>query len=307
MLKVKTKHFLTGEELDRSELLGLLDLAQELKQGRGGASMPTPLAGKHLAMVFEKPSLRTRASFTVAMQELGGSVVESVSATTKKEEPEDVARVLAGYVHGIMLRTHDQSVLDRMATNSSVPVINGLSNQHHPCQALADLLTLKQAFGSLEGVKLAYIGDGNNVLHSLLLLAPFIGVHLHYSCPRGYEPSSFIVKKAKARAKESKGTITAFAKPGDAVKGVNAIYTDVWTSMGFEEQEDERLKAFDGYQVNTELMALAAPNAIAMHCLPMVRDQEITGQVADSPASALFQQSENRLHTQKALLAGLIK
>lgn len=306
-----TKHFLTGEELSRTELLGLIQLAEDLKvsraQGRPAGSKPSPLLNQTLALVFEKPSLRTRMSFTVAMQELGGSTVESVSANVKHEEPEDVARVLSGYVQAVMLRTHDQSLLERMASHSKATIINGLSDLHHPCQALADLQTLRQKFGEIQGIKLAYIGDGNNVLHSLALLAPFVGVELRYACPKGYEPSSFIVKKAKARAKEGGGSITAFKTPEDAVKGANAIYTDVWTSMGFEKQKAERERAFAGYQLNRKLFKLAAPGAIALHCLPMVRGLEITDEIADDPeVSALFQQSENRLHAQKALLLTLL-
>ncbi len=306
MFKLSAKHFLTGEELSRSELEGLLDYADQLKKERDQGQFTHPLTGKHLALMFEKPSLRTRMSFTVAMQELGGATVESLSSTSKKEEPEDVARVLAGYVHAVMIRTHEQKILDRMVSKSPIPIINGLSDTHHPCQTLADLLTLKQRFGKLAGLKVAYIGDGNNILHSLLLLAPYLGVTVTYACPEGYEPSGFILKKAKARAKEGGGAIRSFVKPADAVKGVNAIYTDVWVSMGFEQQEEEREKAFDGYQVNEKLHALAAPGAIILHCLPMIRGKEITDAMADGPSSALFQQSENRLHAQKALLAGLL-
>lgn len=306
MFKLKTKHFLTGEELTKSELLGLLDLADELKNARKSGDAKPVLAGKSLVMLFEKQSLRTRVSFSVAMQELGGFAIDSVASTRKKEEPEDLARVLAGYCHAIMLRTHEQSSLDRMAAKSPVPVINGLSDTHHPCQALADLLTLKQYFKTLEGLKVAYVGDGNNVLNSLMLLAPLVGIELHYACPQGFEPNSFIVRAAKKRAKEGGGAIVAHSSPTAAVKGVNAIYTDVWTSMGFEAEEADREKAFEGYQLNEELYALAAPNAIVMHCLPMVRGKEISDAMADHENSALFRQSENRLHAQKALLIGLL-
>lgn len=306
MFKLKTKHFLTGEELTKAELLGLLDLADELRSARKAGQSKPLLAGKSLAMLFEKQSLRTRMSFSVAMQELGGFAIDSVASTRKKEEPEDLARVLAGYCHAIMLRTHEHSSLERMAAKAPVPVINGLSDTHHPCQALADLLTLKQYFKSLEGLKLAYIGDGNNVLHSLLLLAPFAGIELHYACPAGFEPNGFIVRAAKRRAKEGGGAIVAHSSPANAVKSVNAIYTDVWTSMGFESEEHDREKAFEGYQLNEELYSHAAPGAIVMHCLPMVRGKEISDAMADHENSALFKQSENRLHAQKALLIGLL-
>jgi ornithine carbamoyltransferase len=305
MLKLETKHFLTGEELSQSELLGLVDFAEKLRVER--QEIRRDLAAKTLVLLFEKPSLRTRVSFSVAMQELAGSVVECPSSLRKHEEPEDVARVLGGYCHGVMLRTFKHATLERMASKSPIPVINGLSDSHHPCQALADILTLKQTFGTLKGLELAYVGDGNNVLHSLLLLAPFAGINLRYACPAGFEPDAFVVKKARKRAKEGGGSIQAFSDPASAVKGVNAIYTDVWTSMGFEEEENSREKAFEGYQVNEELYAQAAPNAIVMHCMPMVRGKEISEGMADHSAAVLFRQSENRLHVQKALLLGLIK
>ncbi len=307
MLKLKTKHFLTGEELSKAELVELLDLALQLKLDRGVAGKEwSPLKGKHLALIFEKPSLRTRLSFVVAAHELGAQIVESSTATSKREEPEDVARVLAGYCHAVMLRTHDHKNLERMVSKSPVPIINGLSDTHHPCQVLADLLTLKEMFKSYEGLQVAYVGDGNNMLHSLLLLLPFLGVHLRYSCPMGYEPSAFIVKKAQARKKEGGGTITACLDPITACKGVNAIYTDTWTSMGFEKEQEDRTQAFEGYQVNEELYSHAASNAVVMHCLPMSRGKEISETMADHANSVLFRQSENRLHVQKALLAGLM-
>ena len=306
MFQLQTKHVLTGEELSRGELLGLIDVAEELKSHRAELRQKDTLAGKHLALVFEKPSVRTRLSFTVAMNELGGHIVESNSGTSKKEEPQDLARVLAGYCHAIMLRTHEHRNVEKMSANSPVPVINGLSDAHHPCQIFADLLTLKQSFKSLEGLKLAYVGDGNNVLHSLLLLMPFLGIHVQYACPPGFEPNAFIVKKAKKRAKEGGGSITAFPDAESAVKGVNAVYTDVWTSMGFENDGPDRDKFFEGYQVNEELYAHAAPNAVVMHCMPMIRGKEISETMADHPSSVIFKQSENRLHVQKALLMGLL-
>jgi ornithine carbamoyltransferase len=268
--------------------------------------MRTELAQKHVALVFEKPSLRTRVSFTVAVQELGGQVVELSSIGRKKEEPEDTVRVLEGYVQAMMLRTHEHNILERMIATSNIPVINGLSDTHHPCQALADVQTLFQEFKQLKGVKLAYVGDGNNVLHSLLLIAPFLGIDLTYACPKGFEPHSFIVKQAKTRAKEGGGSVKAFVDPVAAVKGVNAIYTDVWTSMGFEQEETDRDKIFTPYQLNEKLYAHAASDAILMHCMPMIRGKEITNAMADHPRSALFRQSENRLHAQKALLVGLM-
>jgi ornithine carbamoyltransferase len=245
-------------------------------------------------------------SFTVALQEAGAQAIELVSSFRKKEEPEDLAMVIAQYSHGIMVRTFEHENLDRMAKVSPVPVINGLSDSHHPCQVLADLQTLAQTFGKLQGLKLTYIGDGNNMLSSILLLMPYVGVDVVYSCPKGYEPNSFIVKKAKARAKEGGGSITAIPNPKAAVEGADAIYTDVWASMGQEEEELEREKAFKGYQVNAELYAAAKPSTIVMHCMPMVRGKEITADMADHPKSVIYRQAENRMHAQKALMLGLM-
>ena len=305
-MKFRTQHFLTGVELDHQELEDVLDLADQLKVERASGTARDSLKQKQVALLFEKPSLRTRVSFSVAVQELGGNVIELVSSNRKKEEPEDTIRVLEGYVHATMVRTFEHGVLDRMAQFSKGSLINGLSDSHHPCQALADLLTLKQEFKKLKGVKLTYLGDGNNVLHSLLLLAPFLGVDVCYSCPKGYEPNSFIVKQAKVRAKEGGGSITASVNPMTAVKGANAIYTDVWTSMGFEDEGGDRDQIFSDYQINEELHKAASPDAILLHCMPMVRGKEITDQMVEHSRSRLFQQSENRLHAQKALLVGLL-
>jgi ornithine carbamoyltransferase len=296
------KHFLTGAELPRGDLLALLDLAQKLKLERDDGKLREDFKTKNLALLFEKPSLRTHMSFSLAMQELGGKVVESFSLNRKKEEPEDVGRVVEGYCDIIMLRTHEHSILERMSEKTSVPIINGLSDTHHPCQILADLLTLKQRFGNLNGLKLSYIGDGNNILHSLMLLLPYAGVDISYSCPKGYEPSAFVLKQAKQLAKEGGGKIESFSTPDAAVKGSNAIYTDVWTSMGFEQEEQNREEAFKGYQLNKKLYSLAEKDALVMHCLPMVKGKEITEEMAEHKNSVIFQQSENRLHAQKALL-----
>lgn len=307
MLNFNTKHFLTGTELNRDELLGAIDLAEELRQERLKGITRGELLGKNLALVFEKPSLRTRMSFAVAMLELGGQSIELVSNFRKKEEPEDAAQVIATYSHGIMVRTFEHKILERMALKSPVPIINGLSDSHHPCQVLADLQTLKQVFGSLKGLKLAYLGDGNNMLNSILLLMPFLGIHVSYACPKGFEPNSFIVRQAKARAKEGGGSITAFEDPFEAVKGANALYTDVWASMGQEDEQIEREKIFGDYQLNEDLYKHAAPNAVIMHCMPMVRGKEISESMADHANCVIYKQAENRLHAQKALIMGLMK
>ncbi len=306
MLKLKTKHFLTGTECSKEELHGILKLAEELRTERKAGKNRTDLAGKNVSLVFEKLSLRTRMSFTVALLEVGAAPIELVSSARKKETPEDTAMVIAQYSHGIMLRTFEHENLDRMAKKCPVPIINGLSDSHHPCQVLADLQTLVQSFGKLEGLRLAYVGDGNNMLNSILLLMPYLGVHVVYSCPKGFEPNAFIVKQAKARAKEGGGSISAISNPKSAVEGVDAIYTDVWASMGQEDEELEREKVFKGYQVNEVLYAAAKPTAIVMHCMPMVRGKEISEKMADHPNSVIYRQAENRLHAQKALLLGLM-
>lgn len=303
------QHFLTGIELSASQRLDLLRLALTMKMDRqknkfSDNAMSSKLKNKHLALLFDKPSLRTRFSFTVAMRELGGDVVESISDTRKSEKPEDQARVLEGYCQGIMVRTHADDILTRMALVSRVPVINGLSDLHHPCQILADLLTLQEVFGDLRGLVLAYLGDGNNILHSLLLMAPQLGVDIHYCCPVSRQPDSTIVQQAVQQLTTMDGEIKSFTIPQEVVAGANAVYTDVWTSMGFEETKAEHL--FEGFQVNEALMQLAAPNAVFMHCLPMERGKEVSQSLPDQPCSVIFQQSENRLHAQKALLLNLL-
>jgi ornithine carbamoyltransferase len=306
MLKLKAKHFLTGEELSREELTDLLALAETVRTERKAGKTRNELTGKNVSLVFEKPSLRTRMSFTVALFEVGAHAIELVSSFRKKESPEDTAMVIAQYSHGIMVRTFAHENLDRMSKNCPVPVINGLSDSHHPCQVLADLQTLQQSFGKLAGLKLTYVGDGNNMLNSILLLMPFLGVHVTYACPKGFEPNAFIVKKAKARAKEGGGSITATANPRAAVEGADAIYTDVWASMGQEDEELEREKTFKSFQVNDALYAAAKPTTIIMHCMPMVRGKEISESMADHPNSVIYRQAENRMHAQKALLLGLL-
>lgn len=298
--------FLTGEEFSKEELLSTLELAEKLKMDRANGICNKTLDGKTLVLYFDKPSLRTRLSFMVAMNELGGHVIESVGSSRKTEEPEDTIRVLGGYAHGVMIRTHAHKFLERMKSATSIPIVNGLSDSHHPCQALADLMTLKEHYKSLAGLTFTFLGDGNNVLHSLMLLLPFLGVHLRYACPQGYEPSALIVKTAKQRATVGGGSITAHSNPKEACKDSNALYTDVWTSMGFESEESTREAAFEGFCLNESLLKLAAPGALVMHCMPMVRGQEISETLPDHPQSVIFEQSENRMHVQKALLQKLM-
>jgi ornithine carbamoyltransferase len=250
-------------------------------------------------MIFEKPSLRTRFSFTIAMRELGGEVIESNLQITKFEEPEDTARVLSGYCDGIMLRTHDDKNLQRMVEFSSIPVINGLSANHHPSQIYADLMTFKERFGYLEGLKLSYIGDANNILNSLLLIGTKVGVEIHYCCPKNRQPSLDILNRAQSKL------VFAHSSPEQAVQNTNSVYTDVWASMGFESDVNEH--EFEGFQVDESLFEKADPHAIFMHCMPMCRGKEISTTLPEHPRSAVFQQSENRLHIQKSILLYLLK
>ncbi len=291
----KTKHLLSGMELSKADILHLLNLAAAIKKNPD--SYAQALQEKTLIMLFEKPSFRTRLSFNLAMQGLGGQVLESISATRKTEEPKDTIRVLNSYCDFIMARTHDDTYLEKMATYSNIPIINGLSALYHPCQILADLLSLQECFGTLEGLTLSYIGDGNNVLHSLLLMAPQLGLNLNYCCPLGCEPDFLLLEQAEKRAP---GKIKGFKNPEEAVKNAHAVYTDVWVSMGFKEKDAKA--NFEGFQVNEQLMSKARPEAVFMHCMPMERGKEVSRSLPDHPCSIIFSQSENRLHAQKALL-----
>ena len=261
-----------------------------------------------MAMVFEKPSLRTRVTFELGLRQLGGIPIvlgpEEIGLG-QRESVEDAARNLERWVDGIMARVFDHSTLEQLAANCKIPVINGLSDREHPCQALTDLFTIHEKKGTLEGLKLAYIGDGNNVLHSLLLGGALVGMRVVAACPAGYQPDSAIVGQAHSLAPEGV-PISVVLDPAEAVKDADVVYTDVWTSMGQESERETRLKAFEGYQVNAELMAQAKPDAVFMHCLPAHRGEEVTAEVIDGPQSVVFDQAENRLHVQKAIMALLL-
>jgi len=298
-------HYLSVADLSTEQILALLDKALALK--RFPNLEDKPLAGTTAALVFQKPSLRTRVSFEVALLELGGHAVYLSPAEIQLGQREgvvDAARVLSRYVDVIVARVFLHSDVAGLAAHASVPVINALSDREHPCQILADLLTLYERYGSLRGVRLAYIGDGNNVAHSLALAAPGLGIDLRFACPDGYEPDPLILDEALAG--NTSGAIELFRDPREAVQGADAVYTDSWYSMGQESEADIRAPIFRRYQINAELLAHAAPNAIAMHCLPAHRGQEITDEVMDGPASAVYDQAENRLHAQKALLLRLL-
>jgi len=297
---------LTGAEWSPAHTHELLRLTADIKANP--ARYASTLHGKFLALIFEKPSLRTRVTFEVGIQSMGGSVVfldHTQARLGERESIADVARNLERWVHGIVARVYEQRVLDEMAASAGIPVINALSDKFHPCQALADFFTLEEKVGNLRGFKLAYVGDGNNVCHSLIFLAARLGVHLRIATPADYAPDRDVLQDSKRVAKETRAKIELFTDPREAVAGVDAVYTDSWTSMGFEAQQQVRNSAFAPYQVNAALMARAAPNAFFMHCLPAHRESEVTSEVLDGPQSVVLDQSENRMYVQKAILQTL--
>jgi len=300
------KHFLTIADLSTDEVWQILNLAQELKEEwQKGGNKPI-LKGRTLGMIFQKPSLRTRVSFEMGMIHLGGQALYLSPAEIKlgaRESVPDVARVLSRYVDGIMARVFAHRHIEELAAYSRVPVINGLSDYTHPCQALSDLFTIWEKRGELKGVKLAYVGDGNNVAASLLFAAAKVGMDLALASPEGYELGDDVVKLGQDFAAQSGSKIELVRDPAAAVRGADVIYTDVWVSMGQEEETKRRLKVFPAYQINAALVAQAKADVVVMHCLPAHRGQEITDEVADGPNSVLFDQAENRLHAQKAILA----
>jgi ornithine carbamoyltransferase len=297
---------LTGAEWSPAQTRELLQLTAEIKARP--ERYATTLCGKFIALIFEKPSLRTRVTFEVGIQSMGGSVVfldHTQARLGERESIADVARNLERWVHGIVARVYEQRVLEQMAASADIPVINALSDKFHPCQALADFFTLEEKFGSLRGLKLAYVGDGNNVCHSLIFLAVRLGVHLRIATPPDYAPAPGVLTEAKRVARETRAKIELFTDPREAVVGAQGVYTDSWTSMGFEAEEKVRSAVFAPYQVNRELMALAAPGASFLHCLPAHRGSEVTAEVLDGPRSVVLDQSENRMYAQKAILQAL--
>ena len=300
------EHFLSVANLTTDELWRVLNLACELKaEWRQGGNKPI-LKGKTLGMVFQKPSLRTRVSFEMGMIHLGGQAMylsPNEVQLGKRESVADVARVLSGYVDGIMARVFAHRDIEELAAHSRVPVINGLSDYNHPCQAVGDLLTIYEQRGELKGLKLVFVGDGNNVANSLLLAGGKVGMDVTVASPRGYEPHPGVVQLARGFAAAHGSQVVVSNDPSAAVQGADVIYTDVWASMGQEAEAQERKQRFAGFQVNAELVAQASDDVLVMHCLPAHRGEEITDAVADGPHSMLFPQAENRLHGQKAILA----
>ena len=302
------------ERLSVSDLLSIQDLTPEdirLIFRVAGRIKKAPdefalsLKGRTLAMIFEKPSLRTRVTFDVGMTSMGGQALfldHSDAKLGERESIRDVARNLERWVHGIVARTYKNRSVVELAEHARIPVINGLTDLLHPCQALADYFTLAERLSLHSGVKLCFVGDGNNTCHSLILGAARLGIHLSVASPAGYEPNPEIVRQAMCTAADTGATITILRNPREAVRGANAVYTDVWASMGQEAETEDRAAVFAGYQVNSQLMELAGGEALFMHCLPAHRGYEVAPQVIDSPQSVVYDQAENRLHVQKALL-----
>ena len=306
---IAAKDFISILDLSHAELEQLLDLAATMKKERvAGRSQQRPLEGKHVALLFEKPSLRTRITFVVAVHELGGRVIEPPPDVVfgGRETVEDVAKNLERWIEGVIVRTFAQSGLASFAAAAPrLHVVNALTNEEHPCQSLADMFTLKERLGKLVGRTLAYVGDGNNVATSLAQAALMLGMHIRVATPKGFALKDEIVENCR-RAAAHGATISLTTDPVAAVSGADAVYTDVWTSMGMEKELAKRGRVFPAYQVNEKLMDAAGPQAFFMHCLPAHRGAEVTDEVMDAPTSLVFEQAENRLHTQKALLSLLM-
>ncbi len=292
-------------DLTKSEIEALLNRAVALKAGKDANACP--LIGKNIGLFFEKPSTRTRLSFEAGIYQLGGNAIcmnPDELQLGRGETIADTGRTISRYLNAFMMRTFSHATLETLAANSTIPVINGLSDIHHPCQALADVMTLLEKKGNLEGLKLAFIGDGNNVCNSLIEAAAILGFHLTIACPEGFEPHNEILENARSLAKSE---IIVLRDPREAAGMADAVYTDVWISMGQENEAAHKKKKFKEYQINAKLLSCAKKDAVVLHCLPAHRGEEITDEVMDGPQSVVFDQAENRLHTQKALLEMLVK
>jgi ornithine carbamoyltransferase len=297
-----TRHFLTLDDLGREGFLALLDRSIVLKRLRGTSDHPRPLAGKSIGILLEKSSTRTRISFEVGIHELGAQAITLKPTDIqlgRGETIEDSARMFSRFLHGLVYRTFGHDRIQTLAENATIPVINGLSDQHHPLQILADVLTVKEHVGRVSGIKVAWVGDGNNVAHSWIEAATLLDFELVLACPDGYHPSADVLAQAKRRGR---GQVTVIADAEAACRGADVITTDVWVSMGQEGETAQRNAVFEPYQVNARSMSLAAPSAIFLHCLPAHRGEEVTADVIDGPRSRVLDEAENRLHTQKALL-----
>jgi ornithine carbamoyltransferase len=302
--KIGVSDFIRDLDLAQDELLALLDLTQQVKSNP--ARFSKALSGQYLSLLFEKPSLRTRITFELAIKQLGGDAVLSTGPIGDREPLKDVARNLDRWTNAIVARTFSHQTIEDLAHWSRVPVINALTDRFHPCQALADIFTLQEKFGDLRGLKLAFVGDGNNVAHSLMLSSLRMGMNFSIATPRGYEPDAEIIAQAEALAAVSGAQLLITNNPAEAVRNAHGVYTDVWTSMGQETERRKRLSDFAKYQVNGALLAEASADAVFLHCLPAKRGEEVTDEVIECSQSAVFDQAENRLHVQKALLLMLI-
>ena len=308
-MSLKGRDFLTLKDFTRQEIEEMVNLGIDLK-AKQKAGIPTPiLEGKTLGMIFQKSSTRTRVSFEVGMYQLGGSALflSTNDLQIGRGEPiKDTARVLSRYLDGIMIRTYSHADVEELAAYADIPVINGLTDDYHPTQVIADLITIQEHKGKLAGIKFAYVGDGNNMTHSLMIGCAKVGMDVTVACPDGYMPNPEVVALAQGYAAESGGSVTVMHDPKEAVKGVDVIYTDTWASMGQEAEKEIRKKAFVGYQVDDVMMALAKPDAIFMHCLPAYRGMEVTDEVMESAQSVVFDEAENRLHAHKAIMASVM-
>jgi ornithine carbamoyltransferase len=301
------KDFLSLYDLERTDFDAVFEKADKVKKMLKAGVSHTPLSGKTLGMIFDKSSTRTRISFEVGIYQLGGMALFLNNRDTqigRGEDISDTARVMSRYLDAVVIRTYSQSFVENFARYATIPVINGLTDQQHPCQILSDLFTIVEKKGKYKGLKIAYVGDGNNVANSWIDAAARLPIQLSLACPEKYEPDRDILHRAMKR---TKGGITVYRNPADAVKDADVIYTDVWTSMGQEAEKEERKKIFRKYQVNEEILARAQEDAIVMHCLPAYRGEEITADVIDGPQSVVIDQAENRLHVQKALMEILIR
>jgi len=306
---VKVKHMLSMQDLSSAEIEKVLNISEQLKKEQRAGKPHEVLHGKTLGMVFAKPSTRTRVSFETGMTQLGGHALYlgmNDLQLGRGETIGDTARTLSRYVDVIMARLFSHNDIVDLAKHSSVPVINGLTDLHHPCQTLADLMTIRERLGKLKGVNVAWVGDGNNVCNSMMLGCSLVGANFRAACPAGYEPPADTVEQAVENSKKSGSKIEVFHEPEKAVRGADVICTDVWVSMGQEKEKEERMKTFEPYQVNSKLVKMAGPKVIVLHCLPAHRGLEITDEVLDGPHSAVWDQAENRMHAQKGLMVLLM-
>jgi ornithine carbamoyltransferase len=309
-LELKGRSFTRVASWTRAELELLLDLADELKAERARRRELRILPGRTIGLIFHKPSTRTRVAFEVGIAELGGMALFLPAAElqlARGESYRDTALVLSRFLSALMIRTYEQAEVEEFAEHAAIPVINGLTDETHPLQALADAMTLRERFGTLAGVRVAYVGDGNNVCHSLMRIAGRFGMHFVAATPPGYEPSPDHVAAAAEDARANSGSVELVVDPREAARGAQAVYTDVWTSMGRDEEREQRLRDLEPYRVDAELLGLADPEGVAMHCLPAHVGEEISADVLYGPRCLAWEQAENRLHTQKALMALVIR